>query len=278
MGKTTVVYKDIAVGASEAATISATRGTPESDPQELTDGVETGKIITLEPCRWTLDGTFGSFYEESDIAFWSTELSDEAGEFVATPVITITLSQQFSGMGVTLTFDAATGEYCASVNIKWYQGDAIKADQDFTPTSAEQFCAKRVESFDKIVITLKKTSLPHRRAKLDRIVFGVLRTFGMNELRSASIVNEMNEAALELPVSTFRWTLDSLSDADYMFQLKQPVEVRNNGSLLGVYYIDNASRKAARVYDIDCHDALGVLSESQFAGGAIYPASAQKTC
>ncbi len=53
-----------------------------------------------------------------------------------------------------------------------------------------------------------------------------------------------------------------------MFQLKQPVEVWNGGRLIGVYYIDGSSRKAQRIYDIDCNDAIGVLSEMQFSGAA----------
>lgn len=127
------------------------------------------------------------------------------------------------------------------------------------------------------VITLQKTTPAMRRAKIDRIIFGVERIFAMTELRKASITNEMDESCIELPISTFAWTLDSLSSVDYMFQLKQPVEVRNNESLLGVYYINGASRAAERVYDIDCHDALGVLSESQFAGGAYLSGASAKS-
>lgn len=277
MSKTTVTYKDIAVGAAEAATVTASSPTPESVPQDLTTGVSPGKVITLEHNRWALDGSFDTFYENADIAFWSSELSGDDSTFQNAPVITVTFSQQFSGMGVTLVFDAATEEYCAAVNLKWYQGDTLKAEQDFEPDSATYFCSKRVESYDKIVITLQKTSLPRRRAKVDHILFGVIRTFGMNELRNASITNEMDESAVKLPVSSFKWTLDSLSDVDYLFQLKQPVEVRNNDHLLGVYYIDSADRKSGRVYKVECKDALGVLDDTPFNGGAYLSGISAKT-
>lgn len=268
MGKTTVTYRDIAVGAEEAAAVVAAGSTPESVPQRLAGGVNPGKVISLEHNRWILDGTFGTFYEDADIAFWSSEISGETGAFQSEPVITVSFSAQFSSMGVSLVFDEATGEYCPDINIKWYQGDTLKADQDFAPDSTMYFCSRRVESYDKLVITIKKTSLPYRRAKVNRIIFGVTRTFAMNELRDASITNEMDESAVKLPVSSFVWTLDSLADVDYLFQLKQPVEVRNNDDLLGVYYIDKSDRKSARVYKIECKDALGVLSDTAFAGGA----------
>ena len=277
MSKTTVFYKDVAVGAQEDAAFSVTGATDESIPAELAEGVSVGKVITLEPDRWALDGSFDRLYAQEAIAFWSSGLSDENGAFTAEPVITVTFDQQYSSMGISFVFDDAAGEYVSLLNIKWYQGDTLKADQDFQPDSAEYFCSKRVESYNKLVITLKKTFPAQRRAKVNRVIFGVRRTFGMNELRRASVTNQMDESSIELPISTFTWTLDSRTDVDYLFQLKQPVEVRNGENLLGVYYISGSSRVAKRVYDIDCHDALGVLSESQFAGGVYLSGVSAKT-
>lgn len=267
MGKTKVIYRDIAVGAQEDASVTAAFAEKNSNPSLLPAGVDNGKVITLEHNRFILDGTFNTFYDESELAFWSVEMSGEDCTFAAEPSITVEFTQQYSSMGVTLVFDPATGEHCTAVNIKWYQGDTLKADVDFAPNSAEYFCSNRVESYNKIVITLKKTSLPYRRAKLDRIIFGVIRAFESGELRNASIVNEMDESTIELPVSTFQWTLNSLTDVDYLFQLKQPVEVQNNGNTLGVYYINESNRQSARIYKIECKDALGVLSDTVFTGG-----------
>lgn len=277
MAKTKVIYRDVAVGAEENATVAATGAMSESILQKLPPGVSPGKIITLEHNRWALDGTFDRFLEESVIAFWSTEISGADGTFTANPVITITFSKQFSSMGVSLIGEEATGEYCSQVKLQWYQGTTLKAEQEYQPNAVNYFCSKRVESYDKIVLTIEKTSVPLRRAKLDRIVFGVTRTFGMNELRAASITNQMNEGAIELPISTFKWTLDSLEDVDYLFQLKQPVEVQNNGKTLGVYYIDGSDRKSDRVYKIDCKDALGVLDDTPFSGGAYLSGISAKT-
>lgn len=275
MGKTKVIYRDVAVGAEENASVAASLA--KGDASLLPKGVDNGKVITLEHNRFLLDETFGTFYDKAAIAFWSTELSGEDCTFTADPSITISFAQQYSGMGITLVFDAAAGEYCTAVNVKWYQGETLKADEDFSPDSSQYFCSNRVESYDKIVITLSKTSLPYRRAKLDRIIFGVIRTFERGELRSAAIVNEMDESALELPISTFQWTLDSLNDVDYLFQLKQPVEVINNDNTLGVYYIDGSDRKSKRVYKIECKDALGVLDDTAFDGGAYLSGTSAKS-
>ena len=60
-----------------------------------------------------------------------------------------------------------------------------------------------------------------------------------------------------------------------MFQLKQPVEVRNNDTLVGVYYIDSYKRTSSRVYPIECCDAIGVLNDMPFAGGVYSGKSAK---
>lgn len=268
MGKTKVIYRDIAVGAAESSTITALQASSESKPQLLADGVEIPAVITLEHNRWLLDGSFGTAYEEITPAFWSTALSKADGTFDLEPEITIIFSKQFSSMGVTLVSDVATGEYCSLVNIKWYQGDTLKADVDFEPDGSEYFCSNRVESYDKIVLTLKKTSLPGRRAKLNHIIFGLTRVFGREELRDATLANQMDEISIELPVSTFKWTLESSTDVDYLFQLRQPIEVQNDGNTLGVYYIDSSDRRSKRTYKISCKDALGVLDDTPFVGDA----------
>lgn len=275
MSKTTILYKDIAPGAEDNASVSTVGAAAFSIIGSLPFGQGTpAPVATLEPDIWKLDGTF-VLKDEQPVSFWSSELSGADGAFTSNPAITAAFSQQFSSLGLTLVFDTATGDYCSSVNIKWYQGATLKADVDFTPSSASYYCRQKVTSYDKIVIALQATSKPYRYAKLEHIIFGVYREFDMTELRKASLVNQTNGISEELPISAMSWTLDSREEVDYMFQLKQPVEVRNNGSLIGVYYIDSFSRSAKSIYNIDCYDAFGVLDEIPFPGG-VYTAKSAK--
>lgn len=277
MSKTTVLYKDIAPGAAEDAAVSTSAASTFSVPARLPEGVTPEPIISGELNHWGLTGEFVSLDSQSQkLAFWSTGQSNSNCQFSSPPVITIRFSQLYSSVGVTLVFDRAAGDYCTSVNIKWFQGDTLKVDKLFAPDSPSYFCEQTVTSYDKIEIALKGTSLPYRYAKLEQILFGVYRYFGMTELRRASIVNEMNLIAAELPVSTMKWTLDSREDVDYMFQLKQPTEVWNDDHLIGVYYVDGYRRTAKSVYDIDCYDAFGVLGESPFTGGVYSGYSARQ--
>ena len=266
MSVTTVLYEDVAPGAEEAATTTATTANALSDLSLVPVGVEPlGAIITLEHGNWGLDGNSVS-YGDGDIAYWSNSMSGADCLFSAPHILTISLSEQFSSLGITLSFDSQGETFCSHVNLKWYQGATLREDMDFFPDSAIYFCDKRVESFDRIVITMISTNLPGRYAKIEHVLFGIFRTFGMDEIRSASVVNQMGGLSMTLPSSTFKWTLEGKSDIEFMFQEKQPIEVRNDGRLLSIYYINKHKRKAKNHYDIECQDAMGVLEESTFSG------------
>lgn len=276
MSKTTLLYKDIAPGADTDAAVSAPSSQGFTDPTQLPFGTSEAPALTCELNQWGLDGTF-ILAEEIEPAFWSTEMSGADGSFASgqEPVITIVFDEQYSSVGISFRFDTPTGGFCSALNIKWYQQDVLREDVDFAPDAVEYFCQKKVTSYDKLVITIKKTNLPYRYAKIDHIIFGLHRSFGMSELRSASAVNEMNLISTELPSSTLNWTLDSREDVDFMFQLKQPVEISNDDRLIGVYYVSSYSRKSRRIYPITCCDAIGVLGDIPFGGGVYTAASAK---
>lgn len=275
MSKTTILYKDIAPGAAERAEFASDYAIDFSDLDDLRRETEEQRIATGELNEWILDGSF-SIRDGDSVPYWSDELSDVDCVFENPPSVVITFPAQYSVIGLTLIFDEATSVYCTEVNIKWYQQEALRADADFFPDGYEYFCAEKVESFDKIVITFKKTNLPYRYAKLKQVIFGRLRLFDMTEIRNARTTNQMNHITAELPVSTMNWTLDSNDEIGFMFQLKQPMEVRSGDELIGVYYISEHKRKTSRVYDLNCQDALGVLDGDTFGGGVYNAYSAKQ--
>ena len=131
MAKTTVIYRDIAPGAAENATVTVTGGT--GTLSKLPFGSDTGKIISLERSRWLLDGTFDEYYADDKVGFWSTELSGDDGSFANPPTVTISFTEQYSSMGLGFVFDEATGEYCSSVSIQWWQGSVLRISRTFAP-------------------------------------------------------------------------------------------------------------------------------------------------
>lgn len=272
MSKSQLLYKDIAPGAEEDAAVASTDATVFSMPSLLSgESADPGKIISTDLNWWGLNGA-SSAVDGKTVPFWSTALSGADCVFTDPPEIIISFDSQYTIAGITLVFSDV---YCTAVNIKWYQGTVLKSDKDFTPNAASYFCQNKVENFNKIVITMNATSLPRQRARIRQIIFGICRYFDMSELRSVDITNEMDLLSLTLPASKMKWVLDSHSDVEFMFQLKQPVEASNNNNLIGVYYIDTFTRTAGNIYSLDCYDAFGVLDESTFSGG-VYNAKSAK--
>lgn len=264
MSETKIIYRDIAPGAEDAASVTTSGAQPFSQIAQLPHGLDCVPTCTCELNHWGLDGVY-TLRGNRSVAFWSAEISDADGAFDSPPVITITLSENFSSTGISLVF--GDGNWAASVKIDWYLQSTLRASKTFSPNRAEYFCSNKVTSYDKVVLTFLASHLPYQYIKLEHIVFGVVRTFGMEELRGSNVVKEMNLIAEELPVSNLNWTLQSRDNVDYLFQFKQPVEVQNGGETLGVFYIDDSTRLGESTYDIKCIDAIGVLDESPFPGG-----------
>ena len=273
MSLTYILYRDVAPMAEEDASPASIGASSFSDDSILPHGTRPGKIATLEDGQWALTGDY-TFLDDRKVAFWSDELSDETCGFAAPPVIDISFGLQHSCTGITIEFDPDGVNYVSHLNIKWYRGGELLADADFHPDSTEFFCRQSAEAFDRLVITLYETHLPHRRVKINRITFGRNRRFGMETLRSASIVRQSDLLSSSIPISALDVGIDDHGDLGFMFQLKQPVEVWNDSARLGVFYITEHTRTAANLYTISCHDAWGILDEAPFAGGCYKDVSA----
>lgn len=220
-----IVYKDIAVGAEEDASVTTTAAVSGSNPAALPAGVETVPLSTLELNHWLLGGD-REIKKSQPVGFWSTQLSGEDGVFASPPTITIVFDQKYTSLGVSLRFGASTGDYCSDVKISWYQGTTLLTEASFQPDGPEYYCENKAEAYNKIIIQLNRTSLPVKRARLTRIMFGITRTFLRDELRSVNVTQQVDLISMEAAVNTTDFQLDSKHDIEYMFQLRQPLSIR----------------------------------------------------
>lgn len=259
-----IVYQDIAAGADEDATVTASDAQEFSHLDLLPFEGETLPRASLEPNSWLLDG---SRTVEAPVRFWSTTMSGSDGIFKTPPEIVIDFGARYTSPGIFLHFDTATGEYCSSVTIQWRRGASLLAEENFYPDGVDFFCGKMVEAYDHILIRLNSTNLPYRYAKMSKIIFGLSRIFLRDELRNVKITSEASIISSEIAINTLNFTLDSEQDVDYLFQLKQPVSAYDGDSLIGVFYIDDSTHRAKGLYDISCIDAIGVLDEDTFPAG-----------
>lgn len=258
-----IVYQDIAPGADEDASVSALGASDFSDVSLLPFGADNAPIAALAPGSWLLDGT-RELLDGQPIPFWSDEMSGADARFETPPEIVIEFDQRHTSPGLFLIFDPATGEYCPDVTIQWLQGVSKLYEGTYHPDGPEYFCSRTAEAYDRIVIRLNATSIPYRYDKLTKIMFGVSRTFLRDELRNVRATQEVSIISDQVAINTLDFTLDSQSDVEFMFQLKQPVYSYDGNTLIGVFYIKNSKRRAKGLFDISCIDAVGVLDEDPF--------------
>lgn len=261
---TRIEYQDVAPNAAEDAAVTATGADSESNPALLPFGSgNSGNFAALEDNFWTLDGSM-EIHDDEGVALWSSSLSGANCSFSTPPTVTVTFDSRYTSLGISLTFHGDS--WCDDLNIKWYQGNTLLADEDFIPDGLQYFCDEAVTAYDKVVITFNRMTLPYRRLRLDRILFGIVRVFDRSEIGSGSIkvVQEIDPTSRTLAANTLDWTLRSKSPVEYMFQFRQPVVAYDNDSLVGIFYIDDAKRIGGRIYDIACEDAIGIMDADPF--------------
>lgn len=269
-----VIYEDVAVGADDAASTASSGAQPFSDLPELVYGTMPLLIATNELNQWPLDGT-RKIRQTETAAFWSSAQSKADCTFDANPTLTITLDDTFSSPGIFFYFDGGDGDYCSGLTMTWYRDTTQLVTQQFEPTGQKYFCQKAVTAYNKLVIEFTKTSLPHRYVKLRQIFFGIVREFEREDLRSVNVTEGVSVISEDVEINTLDFTLDNTDDINFIFQEKQPVSAYNANKLIGVFYIKNSSRTSARLYDVSCQDALGVLDDEPFSA-AVYSAKNAK--
>lgn len=261
-----LVYKDIAVGADVDAQVTSSDADSRSNPALLPFDAMTPAIATLEPGLWK---SGYEVYSGQEIGLWSTSLSDEQGLFAAAPVLTVVFGEAYTSKGIYFDFDVGTGDYCNSLTISWYQGDTLLDSMVFSPNKSSYFCEHLVSGYNKVICSFSKMCKGNRRLKINAIYFGVVRNFGGDELRSVSILQELNPISTELASNTLDFELESKNeDIRYVFEVKQPIEAYSNENrLLGTFYVDSSKRYNRTRYRVSSIDAIGVLGESNFPEG-----------
>lgn len=203
----------------------------------------------------------------SNVGYVSKSISNSNRTFTSNPKIERVFSQKHSSVGISIGFNNYSGDYCNSLNIKWYEDSTLLHSIDFEPNSTYYFCEKNVENFNKIIIEFKKTSKPQRYIWIGTIDYGTTRIYENNEAKNIRTLNEVSPISEELTINTMDFELFSLTNVDFMFQKTQAMKLYADDVLMGTYYIDTAKRTASNQYSIKTKDAIGILAEQSYMGG-----------
>ncbi len=264
---TRIVYQDIAVNADEDAAVTSTAAQSFADPALVPFGGAEGEYITGEPNVWVLDGTGVPLENDTPVAVWSLERSDENGDFASPPTLTFSFDNTYTLLGVTLVFGAGPDEIADHIRLTFYRGSTVLLQKEHFPNAVQFFAPGTVKVFDRITLEFLHTKQPLRYAKLAKFFFGVKREFEAGELERANVTCEISPISDVVAINTLDFVLRSSSDTSYIFQQKQPMSAYDRDKLLGVFYVDTAPQTGAHSYEVHAEDAIGVLDKSDFPGG-----------
>lgn len=262
-----VRYKDVALGADNDATVTTTSKTAFSGVSKIPFGVNTPAIATCELNGWGLSRDYKARNNSHAFAFWSSTQSGDDCIFATVPTITLEFTEQYTTTGLTIRFAPNSVDFCRKLAVYWYQGGNIKEQAEYTPTSPLFVLNKAVEAFDKLVFEFYETNLPRKRCKIENIIIGVIRDFNIKELKAVKAIHEIDLISNTVPINVLDVEVHSRDEVDYIFQKKQPVEMTDNGDLIGVYYIDKGERTGRLDISFSCKDAIGLLDLVTYGGG-----------
>lgn len=261
-----VRYKDVAVGADKNAIVETSAKMNFADVSQIPFGVNPPALATCELNGWGLSHNYKAI-DSHPIAFWSSVLSGEDCTFSSVPTITLEFTEQYTTTGLTIQFAVNSVDFCRKLTVYWYQDGVIKEQAEYKPTTPLFVLNKTVEAFDKLVFKFHETNLPRKRCKIENIIVGVVRDFNTTELKAVKAIHEVDLISNTVPINVLDANVHSTDEVDYIFQKKQPVELTDNGDLIGVYYIDKGERTGRLDFSFSCKDVIGLLDLVTYGGG-----------
>lgn len=235
---------------------------------------------TLEQDYFLLDGSLPELPDVPEgISFWSSELSDSEGNFLNNPVLTILFSKNHTSTGLTFHF---IGELPLQFQVRWYDlsGNMISL-KSFHPDSRDYYARNLVENYGRLEVEFQKAR-PYRYVKLWGIDYGVIVTWGENDIKTASLVEETDPTSNTLKINklTFQFVdranefnLANSEGLHKALQKKQHIEpyevVDGERMYLGRYFLTTPSSDKS-LAKMEATDYIGLLDDTDFKDGRVY--------
>ena len=266
-----VKYTDIALGARADFEVETGKSLPVSNKDLFKgNGDNFGRYdIPFELNSFLLDGKAQFLPEDNpaQLSFVGEQISNENGEFEYPIQFVLEAEGTYASSGITIIFDEQKNIYASRLNIEWYNGNTLLHSEEFFPTSANYFCNRNVNFYNKVIITFYSLNVPYSRLRVNFIEYGLSVQFKGNELKTAKIIQEIDAISTSVPINTFDFSIDSKKDIEFSFQTKQPVEVYFNDELKSTSFVKNAKRKSKTVWEINSEDYIGLMDTIPFSGG-----------
>lgn len=272
MSKVKVVYKDIAIGASDSFAPSTSQGgTYFSKIEQITnDDAKATYSNPYEEYSTLLDGSslpLPSKKQDINVGYWSEEEADDIGVFSEQQTIQLISSEKFTTNGITIDFGNNLDIVPAEMLIVAYRDGVVILSERVYPKSSIFFYEKRIEAFNKITFSIPALNTPHNRLKIKSIVFGKNITLQGEDLTNVSVMQKCSVLSTEIPIGTTTLDIKSKNEEEYFFQERQPIEVYFLDKLKSVTFVTKSTNKAPKIWAVQTEDYIGLLEDSWFFGG-----------
>ncbi len=212
-----IFYEVTEPGLQELATITHNGAMGYADTSDIVDTTDNSypQYATLEHQLWALDGEHSILPDAApygDTGFVSSFISDVNGAFSTRPTIWISfdLIRTHSIPGIAITWSSELDEYATRFRVTVYNG----AEQIFTNiyenNSVTTFCEVTLSGYTRIAIEVFEWSMPHRRARMERVFLGMTQTYSKNELISYSHSQIGDLLSGELPKNSVKFSLNNV--------------------------------------------------------------------
>ena len=267
-----IIYKDLAVSNSSSIKPSANDCTSFSHLEKLKDEATlTPGVGFLLPRYSKLDGNFKntSNINNEGFAYVSNEISDSKGAFKETkhPSLTFDFDEKISSIGITLTFNTFTGDYCDHLTIEWYKDGEMISTKDFNPDDKAYFCFNRVDYYNKIIIKFKHTSKPYRNIFVSSVLLGVNRIYYEKDIVDCNCFMDISPISEELSINTLEFNVRKKDDYPFDFQKRQLIQLFFDKQIFGNFYLKSGAKKNKNEHSIVSEDAISILDTNDFVGG-----------
>ncbi len=238
---------------------------------ELKNSYKVTNYISFDGLGIDLLDDNKQFYKDEYTGYISPGVSSEKYDssldgypaLFAQPIV-YTVADNKYPEGITIRF---YGHCCSKVDITYlyvdlngnndyhYEREIVNDTEKyirFNTYLKENYTVKEIE------IEFLSTPLPNQLVKIQGIIEGKINT--LNKFRSSNLLEEINILSDDLPINS----LDFEAVLEDVFEKEDPVNVYSNGRYYGTFFVDDAERVAANIYNVKCLNSVGLLEAKEF--------------
>lgn len=164
---------------------------------------------TLEPDRFPLDGsvTLPNETDEPYQGFVGDWLSGYDKVYSPIPTISLTFSSPIELAALTFVFDKIKEDYPEEFQIIAYNNDIEAMNETYYPDSSHFITPRTIPTCNKILINFIKSNMPHRRARVYQLIYGIIETLTEADITKLEVTNKSDPISSNLPTQTVSFTM-----------------------------------------------------------------------